>query len=56
MADLLMLLPVIGIVGLVFLTLGEPRYRTPFDGFLIILAAAFYARVISIFRAGSLAT
>jgi 4-amino-4-deoxy-L-arabinose transferase-like glycosyltransferase len=42
-ADLLMLMPLLGIAAIAFLTMGEPRYRTPFDGFLIVLAAAFFA-------------
>ncbi len=40
--DLFVFLPVLGLIVTVFLTMGEPRYRIPFDGFLIILAARFY--------------
>ncbi|HLX29076.1 MAG TPA: hypothetical protein VKV24_11405, partial [Casimicrobiaceae bacterium] len=34
--------PLLGLMGTVFLTLGEVRYRIPFDGLLIILAARGY--------------
>lgn len=41
-ADILVLLPVLGLMAAVFLSLGDPRYRIPFDGFLILLAARLY--------------
>ena len=34
-----LVLPVIGLMIAVFFTFGEPRYRVPFDGFLILLSA-----------------
>ena len=43
LADLLMILPIIGLMVTVFIACGEPRYRIPFDGFMIILAARWYA-------------
>ena len=39
--DLLLVLPMLGLLATVFITIGEPRYRIPFDGLLIILAARF---------------
>lgn len=41
-ADIFILLPVIGLMAAVFLSLGDPRYRIPFDGFLMIIAARMY--------------
>lgn len=41
-ADVMILIPIIGLMILVFITLGEPRYRIPFDAFLIILAVRAY--------------
>ncbi len=35
----LLLLPLLGIAATSFLSIGETRYRVPFDGFLIVLAA-----------------
>jgi hypothetical protein len=43
LGDLLILLPVLGICIGAFITVGEVRYRIPFDGFLILLAARAYA-------------
>ncbi|HJU23452.1 MAG TPA: glycosyltransferase family 39 protein [Casimicrobiaceae bacterium] len=37
--------PLLGLMGTVFLTLGEVRYRVPFDGLFIILAARAYVSV-----------
>ena len=43
--------PLLGLMGTVFMTLGEVRYRVPFDGLLIILAARGYVSVgQSVFR------
>ncbi|MFH0938921.1 MAG: glycosyltransferase family 39 protein [Planctomycetota bacterium] len=41
--DILVLLPLVALVVVAFFTIGEPRYRIPFDGFTILLAARFYA-------------
>jgi hypothetical protein len=38
----LLLAPLPGLMGTVFVTLGEVRYRVPFDGLLIVLAARNY--------------
>ncbi|MEW5756388.1 MAG: hypothetical protein AB1810_08780 [Pseudomonadota bacterium] len=43
-ADILVLLPVLGLMAAVFLSLGDPRYRIPFDGFIMLLAARMYLR------------
>lgn len=40
--DLLLMLPLFGLLATVFITIGEPRYRIPFDSLLIILAARAY--------------
>jgi len=40
--DILVLLPLVALVVVAFFTIGEPRYRIPFDGFTILLAARFY--------------
>lgn len=40
--ELLLVLPLIGLAFVAFLSLGEPRYRIPYDGFLLVLAARFY--------------
>ena len=45
--DLLLVLPIIGVMFSALIALGEPRYRIPFDGFLILLAARTYTRVDS---------
>lgn len=37
--DVLLVAPLAGLAVTVFFTLGEPRYRIPFDGFVILLAA-----------------
>ncbi len=41
-ADLLVLAPIAGICASAFLAVGEARYRAPFDGFLVLLAARGY--------------
>jgi 4-amino-4-deoxy-L-arabinose transferase-like glycosyltransferase len=41
-ADLMVLAPIAGIAASAFLAVGEARYRAPFDGFLILLAARGY--------------
>lgn len=41
-ADMLLLLPILGLVIVAFFTIGQPRYRIPFDAFFILLAARFY--------------
>lgn len=40
--DLLLIVPILGIMLTVFITVAEPRYRLPFDGFFILLAARGY--------------
>jgi hypothetical protein len=40
--DLLIVLPIAALFLVAFLTIGEPRYRIPFDGFMILLAARCY--------------
>ena len=42
--ELFVFIPVLGLIVTVFLTMGEPRYRIPFDGFLLILAARYYLK------------
>ena len=42
--ELLLLSPLFGIVLAAFIATGEPRYRVPFDGFLMILAVELYRR------------
>ncbi len=44
MADLVLILPLIGLMIVVFFTFSEPRYRIPWDGFTILLAARFYSK------------
>ena len=44
-ADLMVLAPIAGIAASAFLAVGESRYRAPFDGFLILLAARGYVAV-----------
>jgi hypothetical protein len=39
----LLVIPLLGLSMAAFLTIGEPRYRIPYDGFTIILAACVYA-------------
>lgn len=46
-SEVLLLLPLVGLMGVVFLSIAEVRYRVPFDGFMIILAAKFYVCVVS---------
>jgi hypothetical protein len=38
----LLLAPLLGLMATVFVTIGEVRYRVPFDGLLIVLAARTY--------------
>ena len=40
--DLLIFMPVLAIAIVAFISLGEPRYRVPYDGFLLLLAARAY--------------
>lgn len=42
--ELLMLLPLFGMIVAAFVAKGEPRYRIPFDSFMIVLAARFFTR------------
>ncbi len=42
--DLLVFLPLVGISFAAFISLGEPRYRVPYDGFIILLAVRMYLR------------
>ncbi|MCE9556238.1 MAG: phospholipid carrier-dependent glycosyltransferase [Planctomycetes bacterium] len=42
LGDALLALPILGLMIGAFVALGEPRYRIPFDAFLIILAARAY--------------
>ena len=42
--EALLFLPMLGLMLGVFLTIGEARYRIPFDGFMILLAARWYLR------------
>ena len=37
-------MPIFGIMLAAFISLGEPRYRVPFDGFFLLLAARMYCR------------
>jgi hypothetical protein len=43
LADILMVMPLLGICAMAFITQGETRYRMAFDGFLILLAARCYS-------------
>ena len=43
--DLLLLTPLCGVILAAFVAIGEARYRVPFDGFIILLAARFYCGV-----------
>lgn len=38
--EILLFLPVVGVVMTCFVTQGDPRYRVPFDGFIMVLASA----------------
>ena len=42
LADALLLLPLLSLIIVSFFTIGQPRYRIPFDTFQILLAARFY--------------
>ena len=44
-AEALLLVPLFGSMAVSFLTVGETRYRVPVDGFMMILAAASWARL-----------
>jgi 4-amino-4-deoxy-L-arabinose transferase-like glycosyltransferase len=44
-ADLLVAAPIFGVMLGAFLSVGESRYRVPFDGFTILLAARAYTRL-----------
>ncbi len=44
LADALMILPLLGLMIVAFCTMGEPRFRIPFDGLMIVLAARCYLR------------
>ena len=48
-AEALLLLPLIGSMAVSFLTVGETRYRVACDGFLMIVAAAAWARLPALF-------
>ena len=39
----LLLAPLLGLMATVFVTIGEVRYRVPFDIFFIVIACAFAA-------------
>jgi hypothetical membrane protein len=39
---LLLILPIIGLMAVVFFNTGNTRYRIAYDGFFILLAAGFY--------------
>lgn len=41
--DILLLMPIAGIILTVFITVAEPRYRIPLDGFFILLAIRAYS-------------
>jgi hypothetical protein len=38
--EILLCLPILGVVMTCFVTQGDPRYRIPFDGFIMVLASA----------------
>jgi len=42
-SDLLVMAPIAGMALLIFITVGNPRYRVVFDGFFILLAARAYS-------------
>jgi 4-amino-4-deoxy-L-arabinose transferase-like glycosyltransferase len=48
--DALVLAPVLGVVVGAFMSVGEPRYRVPYDGFIVLLAARGYVRFFSWLR------
>jgi 4-amino-4-deoxy-L-arabinose transferase-like glycosyltransferase len=48
--DALVLAPVLGVIVGAFMSVGEPRYRVPYDGFIILLAARAYVRFFSWLR------
>lgn len=43
-AEIFLTLPVLALAVSAFISIGEARYRVPFDAFLIILAARFFSR------------
>ncbi|MCW8132031.1 MAG: glycosyltransferase family 39 protein [Planctomycetota bacterium] len=43
--DWMALLPLVSVIAVAFLFIGEPRYRIPYDGFMILLAARAYCGV-----------
>ncbi len=47
-AEILLIVPLAVSLAVSALTLGEPRYRIPCDGFLMILAARELARVVGL--------
>jgi hypothetical protein len=46
LAEALLLLPLVGLAAAAFLTIGESRYRVPYDGLLIVLAARTYLEAL----------
>ena len=42
LGEILLILPLLSLMMTVFCTVGEIRYRIPFDGFLMILAARYW--------------
>ena len=51
-ADALLVAPLAGLAATAFLTIGEVRYRIPFDAFFIILAARAYVALWALRRTG----
>lgn len=51
-AEVLLVAPLAGLAATAFLTIGEVRYRIPFDAFFIILAARGYVALWSFRRGG----
>ncbi|GAC1626966.1 MAG: hypothetical protein NVS9B10_15430 [Nevskia sp.] len=50
--DWLLLAPILGLMVSVFVSIAEVRFRVPFDGLLIVLAAPAWVRVRASVRAG----
>lgn len=46
-ADVLIFMPILGIMIIVFITIAEPRYRIPYDAFFMLLAARAYSKIIT---------
>jgi hypothetical protein len=42
--EIFLTLPLIALMAAAFIAIGEARYRIPFDGFIIILAARYFTR------------